>query len=73
MTLSLPSDYTDLEAIKDGNASWRIFDLEGQLMDAGAFTDPTQQIDVSGLAAGTYYIEIIQGKSKQNLKFVRFD
>jgi ligand-binding sensor domain-containing protein len=52
--------------------AWRMFDASGRLVDAGNGAGiSSSQLDVTGLPAGTYLLQVVQGNRSMHGRFVK--
>ena len=61
-----------IHPVISGHLRWEIYDVRGNLMDKGIFSggdnDNPNQINVSGLSKGMYFIKLSEGRKSVNIR-----
>ena len=57
----------------DGFDRYKLVNAMGQIVDNGTLSDGTNQINVAGLSNGVYFIQLSNGKSVENVRFIKKD
>lgn len=64
---------TLLNVQADGFDRYKLVNAMGQIVDNGTLSDGTNQINVAGLSNGVYFIQLSNGKSVENVRFIKKD
>lgn len=71
---AFPNPTTDQLTLQVGNQnigtlSYRLYDLNGKLLNAARIATTQTQVDMSGLAMATYFLNVVNEKGKQVQSF----